>query len=413
MAESWPTARDLMTPKPVTLSPDAPLSRALGIMRSRSIHEIPILRNSRLAGMITFDSIARHTNLALSMKVEHLMVLPPTITGAAEYPELAEQLLSVGLRAAPVVGRRGELIGVVSRTDLVRVLPGLPSLARHRVEEVANPVNLILSEGDPCSQLFGHVRLLEEHPLPVTNRTGRLVGAVGLADLGQVLWRPELPGKRDPQGTGRVGDITIGTVMHAPALTVEPGSSAGDAARAMTRAKVSSAFIVEAGRPTGIVSQSALLGLAVGLSPGRAPARLSDVYVQIHGLRGTGDAETISEIDGLVAKGLRRIAHHARPTLLSLDISPHSTRSGDATVHVRVQTDQGIFYATVTGWSFFASVTSALDEVEGQVRRVHEAAERRHRRAPGRKATLDEDTPVADEVEAKIRVATGLADEDE
>ncbi len=96
-----------MTPRPITLSTDAPLSKALGLMRSKSIHEIPVLRNGRLAGMITFDAIARHTNLSLSMKVEHLMVLPPVITGAAEYPELAEQLVSVGLRAAPVVGKRG------------------------------------------------------------------------------------------------------------------------------------------------------------------------------------------------------------------------------------------------------------------------------------------------------------------
>ncbi|MCI4357765.1 MAG: CBS domain-containing protein [Thermoplasmata archaeon] len=413
MSNPWPTARELMTPKPITLSTDAPLSRALGLMRTNGIHEIPILRNGRLTGMITFDSIARHTNLALSMKVEHLMVLPPVITPSAEYPELAEQLLSVGLRAAPVVGKRGELVGVVSRTDLVRVLPNLPALAQHRVEEIANPVNLILSENDPCSQLFNQVRLLEEHPLPVADRAGHLVGAVGLADLGQVLWKPLLPGKRDRRGPGRIGDITIGTVMHTPALTVEAGSSSGAAALAMSRAKVSSAFLVERGVPVGIVSQASLLGLAVGLAESLTPTKLSDVYVQIHGLRGSGDPETLSEIDQLVAKGLRRIAHHARPTLLSLDVSPHSARAGDATVHVRVQTDEGIYYATVTDWSFFASVTSALDDIEGQARRAHETKERRHRRAPGRKASLTEDSPVTEEVEAKIRAATGDRDEDE
>ncbi|HEV2520366.1 MAG TPA: CBS domain-containing protein [Thermoplasmata archaeon] len=401
-----------MTPRPITLSTDAPLSRALGLMRTHAIHEIPILRDGRLAGMITFDAIARHTNLALSMKVEHLMVLPPVITAATAYPELAQQLLSVGLRAAPVVGKRGELLGVVSRTDLIRVLPQLPILAGHRVEEVATPVNVVLSETDPCSQLFGQVRLLDEHPLPVTNRKGRLVGAVGIADLGQVLWRPEAPGKRDRKGPGRIGNITIGTIMHTPALTVEPGTSAGAAALAMTRAKVSSAFLAEDGRPTGIVSQSALLGLAVGLDEGRTSTKLSDVYVQIHGLRGSGDAETLAEIDALVAKGLRRIAHHVRPTLLSLDVSPHSARSGDATVHVRVQTDEGIYYATVTGWSFFASVTSALDEIEGQARRAHESGERRRRRAGGRKLPLDVDSPVAEEIEAKIRAASGGGDDE-
>jgi CBS domain-containing protein len=412
MAKSWPSARELMTPRPITLSTDAPLSKALGLMRSKSIHEIPVLRNGRLAGMITFDAIARHTNLSLTMKVEHLMVLPPVITGSAQYPELAEQLVSVGLRAAPVVGKRGELVGVVSRTDLIRVLPDLPTLANHRVEEVATPVNLLIAERDPCSKLFSHVRLLEEHPLPVVNRSGQLVGAVGLADLGQVLWRPVLPGKRDAKGYGRIGDIEVGTIMRSPALTVESGTSTGDAALAMTRAKVSSVFLVSARRPTGIVSQTALLGLAVGQSTAGAPPKLSDVYVEIHGLRGSADPETVSEIDQLIAKGLRRLAHHVRPLLLALDVSPHSTRSGEATVHVRVQTDRGIYYATVTGWSFFASVTTALDDIEGQARRAHESDERRHRRAPGRKVPLEEEMPVDQEVEAKIRAATSGDDEE-
>src|SRR5690242_18162103 len=109
MESSWPVARDLMTPDPITIPPEAPLSHALGTMRTKHIHEIPVLKGKRLVGMITFESIARRSNLPLSTKVEHLMVLPPVVEPDTSYPEIVEQLLAAGMRAAPVVGRRGEV----------------------------------------------------------------------------------------------------------------------------------------------------------------------------------------------------------------------------------------------------------------------------------------------------------------
>ncbi|HKV90266.1 MAG TPA: CBS domain-containing protein, partial [Thermoplasmata archaeon] len=187
MPVEGPNARELMTPRPITVSTDAPLSRALGLMREHSIHEVPVLRNGRLAGMVTFDSLARRINLPLATKVEHLLVLPPLISPSTGYSELAEQLLATGLRAAPVVGKKGELLGIVSRTDLVRAFPKIPEISEHLVEEVSSTPGLLVKETETCGALVHHVRLLEEHPLPVIDRRGRLVGAVGVEDLGRVL----------------------------------------------------------------------------------------------------------------------------------------------------------------------------------------------------------------------------------
>jgi CBS domain-containing protein/ribosome-associated translation inhibitor RaiA len=412
MPDSWPTARELMTPNPPTLSTEAPLSKALGLMRSAGVHEVPILRNGRLVGLMTFDAIARRTNLALSTKVEHVMTLPPVVTPDTAYPELAEQLLTSGLRGLPVIGKKGELIGTVSRSDLVKVLPDLTQIADHRVEEVASPVGLVLREHDACGVLFPEVRLLEQHALPVTDTKGRVVGAVGLADLGRVLWRPRPPGKRDARASGRYTDITVGTIMRSPALTVERGSSIAAAARAMTKAKVSSVFLVEDNRPTGVLSQADLLGLVVGRGE-TSLRKPEDVYVQVHGLRASGDPEVLTEIDRLVGRSLGHISRYAHPTLLSINVTPHSARTGDATVHIRLQTDRGIFYASATGWNFFASITSSLDEIQSQVRRLHEAARGKvrghHRRAP-EALDIEVGMPVDQDIEEKIRAATGLDD---
>ena len=407
MPSAWPTAADLMTKGPVTLPADAPVSRALGLMRSRGFHEIPVLRRSRLLGLVTFESIARRVSAALSTKVEHLLILPPMLSPSATYPEIAEALLSAGLRAAPVVGRRGELLGIVSRTDLVRVFPSLPQLtgpSAPTVEQVATPASTVLKEGDLVRGLTGQIRLLEEHPLPVVDRKGRLVGAVGVKDLGAVLWRPAQGGKRDPRSHNTALDIEVGSIMHAPPVTVPVGTDLASAARRMHRENVSSVFVVEEGRPVRVLGQTNLLALAVGRGrSGRAPARAEDVYVEITGLRGSGDPELLSEIDTVVSKGLRRLTRSVRPRLLSLHFAPHAThRTNDVTVEARLQTDQGIFYASHTGWNLLAGVAGLLDELDAQAQRSR--GSRRDLGRADRRVVATEDVPLDDaELERRIR----------
>ncbi|MCI4332408.1 MAG: CBS domain-containing protein [Thermoplasmata archaeon] len=407
MSTDGPTARELMTPNPITLSTDAAVSRALGLMREKGIHEIPVLRNNRLVGLITIESLARRTNLPLTTKVEHLLILPPLVTPQTTFRDIAEQLLANSLRAAPVVGKKGELLGIVSRTDLVRVIPDMPLIAAHLVEEVASPPGLLIQESESCGMLLHQIRLLEEHPLPVVDRKGHLVGAVGVADLSRVLWRPTAGGKKDAERPGNALDVEVGTIMHSPALTVPRGTTTGAAARLMTREKVSSVFVVEDGRPTGVVSQADILGLALGDSVDSEP-NVDDVYVQIHGLRASGDPTIITEVDRLVAKSLRHIARNTRPVLLSLHITPHAThRAGDATVQARLDTDDGVFHATETGWNFFASIQQALDDLVAQTRKSRDERRTRRRRNARAGAKDDEDPAVDGELEAKIREATG------
>jgi CBS domain-containing protein len=408
MSPPWPSAGELMTARPSTLPHDAPIAQALGLMRSKGFHEIPVLRNARLIGMITFESIARRVSRSLDTKVEHLLILPPLVTPTTKLPEIAEQLLAAGLRAGPVVGSRGELVGIVSRTDLVRALAGIPEAARVRVEEIARSVALVVHENDLCRQLIGQIRLLEEHPLPVVDRKERLVGAVGVADLGAVLWRPVTGGKRDARSGRPSLDVKVGSIMRSPPVTVPAGTLASEAARLMTQEKVSSVFVVEPGRPPRVVGQVELLQLVIGRGrPTSDSGGVEGVYVEITGLRGSGDPGLLAEIDSLVATGLRRIAQQVRPTLLSLHFTPHAThRTSDLTVEARLHTETGIFYASHTGWNLLAGVSDLLEELAGQTRRVREA--RRQRGRSGRAAAVEEGTTLEDpDLERRIRSATG------
>lgn len=406
MPTLWPTAADLMNARPVTLPFDAPISRALGIMRAKGFHEIPVLQRSRLAGMITFDSLARRVSRATATQVGSLLTMAPLITPRLVLPEVAELLLGSGLRGGPVVGPKGELLGVISRTDLVAALADLPGFPHEGVTRIGSPASALVREDDTVRHLQAQIRLLEEHPLPVIDRKGRLVGAVGIADLASVLWRPDTGGKRDlPQRT-RALDVRVGSFMRSPAITVDGRSHAGEAARRMTDEKVSSVFVVEDGRPTRIVAQADLLGLVVGAArTAKGPGRIEDCYVEVTGLRGSSDPALLADIDHLVAQGLKRVAHHVHPSLFSLHLSPHSThRTADITVEGRLHTDAGIFYASQSGWNLMAGVSGIMEELTAQVQRDQES--RRQRTRSRRRPAVDDTTEDSD-LERRIRVATG------
>lgn len=408
------TASELMTPQPITVTHDAPVRTALGLMRSHDIHELPVLREGRLVGLLTFESIARRATLPLSTKAEHLLLLPPLISPTMPFRETAEQLLAAGLRGAPVVGRRGELLGIVSRSDLVRALPDLLGGTHQSVDSIARSVGTPVRESDTVRTLLSRVRALEDHPLPVVDRRGTLVGAVGISDLGRALWRPISGGKKDPLKGGSVGDVEVRTLMRSPPVTVDEGSSVVEAAKLMTREGVSSLFVVGArGEPTSVVTQSDLLGLAIA-GPGPGGRALGDVYVEITGLRGASDPSILTEIDRAVAKGLHRISRYAQPLLLNLHFSPHAThRGGDVSIEARLHTNHGIFYASNSGWNFLVGTTDLMDELTAQARRRHEAS-RRPRRDSARRpknAVVDE-MPADPDLEGRIRRATGKGDEE-
>jgi CBS domain-containing protein len=400
-----------MTGRPVTLPHDALISTALGLMRAHRYHQIPVLRNTRLIGMVTIESIARRGRWSLATKVEHLLVVPPLILASTPFPEVAEQLLATGMRGAPVVGRRGELLGIISRTDLVRAIPSLPLLRSGEgptVEQIARSTGEVIRENEQCRNLVTQLRLLEEHPLPVVDRKGRVVGAVGVADLGEVLGRPIHGGKRDARANRTTLEVEVRSIMHSPAITVPLGASAVEAARVMTREKVSSVFVVEDGRPTRVVGQADLLSLAISRArPGVHREGVENVYVEVTGLRGSSDPGLLAEIDGGVAKGLRRIARYVRPTLLTLHFAPQGThRTNDLTVEARLFTDQGrIFYASHTGWNLMAGVAGLLDDLAEQTRRTSEAPRGKGRRR-GLPLEADDAAFEDPDLEAKIRAAS-------
>jgi acetoin utilization protein AcuB len=128
-------AKDIMTENPVTATERMSVAEALGLLYELDVRHLPIVRGRELVGIISdrdlrgfsgtddedqIDAIenARSVSVGSFMNTSPVKADPETSVG-----ELVELMLLHRVGAIPVAdGDTGDLLGIVSYVDLLRVL---------------------------------------------------------------------------------------------------------------------------------------------------------------------------------------------------------------------------------------------------------------------------------------------------
>ena len=133
---------DIMTPKVMCVYKTDSLAKASTLMNETDSHHLIVVEaDGSLVGIIsdrdckqaiaspfsTFDE-RRQTAFSTKILVERIMTpVPVTIIPSASVQEAANLMLEKGINALPVM-HDGAVIGIVTSTDLLRVLVWLPEI---------------------------------------------------------------------------------------------------------------------------------------------------------------------------------------------------------------------------------------------------------------------------------------------
>lgn len=147
------TARDIMTPDPVTISPNLGVTEAAKLMAENNFGALPVISEGRLVGIVTeADLIMQDVKIefptylqlldgfimypgaharfekelkkAVAATVEDVMTDDPVTVGAdASIEDVATLLAEEDVSRLPVLDG-GELIGIVSKHDIIRAIAG-------------------------------------------------------------------------------------------------------------------------------------------------------------------------------------------------------------------------------------------------------------------------------------------------
>lgn len=115
--------RSLMIPDPITIPPNASISKALEVMKINAIRHLPVVSaDGRLVGFVTLADLKQGLIPSMLAEVEltDLMVSDPITAHPEDDIEKAAQLIyDHKIGGIPVVDR-GRLVGIITESDILR-----------------------------------------------------------------------------------------------------------------------------------------------------------------------------------------------------------------------------------------------------------------------------------------------------
>jgi acetoin utilization protein AcuB len=107
---------------PVTITPFETLAAAQSQMQRADVRQLPVVEKGVLIGMLSDRDLRAHTGYLERTKVDAAMSEHPiTVSPNDSAARAARLLLDRKINAVPVV-EDGRLVGIISRSDLLRLL---------------------------------------------------------------------------------------------------------------------------------------------------------------------------------------------------------------------------------------------------------------------------------------------------
>lgn len=360
--------RDVMSEAAVVAKKGETLSEVISKMKKNHLREVPVLDGDKPVGLVSYSSFLMRRSVPLSAKVEQVMRPAPRLEEDMPVTHAVEELMSAGVRGAPVV-RNSRMVGFVSRTDIIKVLPKIDELRGKKVSDFmsSNPQSVTEKEGVRKAQML--MKGLMEKSLPVVDETGRLVGAVTMSDVVDVLWSPKATARpsNEIRGKKEAPDIAVGSIMSRPPVAASIDDNLEKVANLMLSKGVATVFIEDGGNLVGVVSQADLMEQVISLK------QKEGVYVQITGLA-EDDPDVYDVMYELIGKSMKRIDKIQFPRVFTVHVQTYHSEGlrSKFSLHARLTTDRKMYFASATDWDLFKTLDSLLDQLEKTVKREHE-----------------------------------------
>jgi acetoin utilization protein AcuB len=127
--------RDVMTPTPVTVNPEDSLQHALDLLEKHHIHELPVVEQGRLIGIVTGGDLKLMTptyplfptqeeirQTLRDLKVAAAMTIEPVTIGPEATLLAATQQLYDRSIGSLLVAEGDRLLGIISVSDILRII---------------------------------------------------------------------------------------------------------------------------------------------------------------------------------------------------------------------------------------------------------------------------------------------------
>jgi CBS domain-containing protein len=336
-------------------------------MKSHDVHELPVLERKKLVGVVTLRELMRRKSLPPETKVSTILQVPPEITPDTPLPDAAEKMISTGFRAIPVAKGKA-LVGILSRSDLVRALVETRALEGVIARDFMTPNPVAVAEDDTVEHAIQIMRSLGERTVPAVDKHRHLKGVVGMKDIAGLFALPKVREQyRERAGREERAVLEVQSVMRSPPITVGPDADVHRAAELMAKNHISSIIVTEKDEPVGIITTQDLMQFLASLR------EREQLFVEISGLEDE-PPEAYDEIYDIIQKEMRHIAEFVEPRTFAIHFQKYKSE-GDRfkySLRARFTTAHRVYHAHHFDWELHAAVKGLLEILHTRVQKEKE-----------------------------------------
>ena len=351
----------------VTLSSEDTVAKALNLMADRSINQIPIVdENGKYLGMIFAKQIINSTAQP-SSKLKRYIVSTSTLSRDHDIERAAQLVIGSGNRAMPVV-ENGELVGIVSETDLVSTA----DFGHAIVDEVMSGA-IVIEENTSLADAISKMRRYNISRLPVINTKGILRGTLSILDIAKIIATPRERTSKSAAisgGTAGIKDVKVKDITRR-AVSVERGTKLNVIIDHFRQNEET--VVVGDGRPMGIVTPKDMLELIL-------PKKSSEPIIHMAHFE---DGQDRIEIQEQLARFLEKIQGKLGDvTSIVVYADKHKTRK--YSLRTRVITSKGVIDAKAVGYDPLSASKELVARLERRIKSEHSqrVKDRQHRNSP-------------------------------
>jgi acetoin utilization protein AcuB len=249
--------------KVVVASAEDDLALALRLMLAAGGRHLPIVDGRTVVGVVTErDVLRRHaevgSQVASAEKVRKVMTQPPVVAWAHDDLETARRImLDRGVGCLPVLGSRDEIVGIVTRSDLLRTDIGPDRGPAPRPETAGMLMRrapLTASADDHLFDALARMELRGIRHLPVVDGEHRVIGMLSDRDV-----RTAVGNHRNGAPRGSLGErlraLRVSDVMSREPFVLQVDAPVAEVVKVFVDQKIGAVPIVGGElRLVGIIS---------------------------------------------------------------------------------------------------------------------------------------------------------------
>ena len=297
--------KEIMTRDVVTVTPDTPVSKALGIMEENGFHHLIVVDNKD--GKEEYYLISmRDLLLASSVheEVASLMYKAHCIHEDTLFLDAVCEMLDSGQRAAPIVDDKGKLVGIITDYDIMARAAKSIIMRDTKVTKIMTRNVITIHENDSIGKARALMRDNNIGRLVVVDDEGNPIGMITEVDILKKVFKPkkkmtvgEFKGEKVP----RMGQ-PVRLIMNTPLITIGVDATAADAARVMQEYDIRGVPVVKGKTLRGIVTRLDIIKYIADLKKGAM------IEVELHGAL---DEEFKDLAERIIATEVKKMVKHS------------------------------------------------------------------------------------------------------